>query len=353
MTMRIALDAMGGDRAPSEIVQGAVSGALANGVEVVLVGAEAVVRRELAKHAPRGPQIEVVDAPEVVREDESSARAVRQKKNSSIVVGMKLLKQGEVSAFISAGSSGAIMAAALLILGMQEGVERPALGTVFPTAQGPTLFLDVGANSDCKPIYLHQFAHLGSSYMQNAFGIASPRVSLLSNGEEETKGNQLVREAHRLLKASNLNFLGNVEGKDVAMGVADVVVTDGFTGNIIMKVTEGVKELLHAAAEQEMQRGPHVALAFALLRPLFQGMTKRFDYTEYGGAPLLGVRGNVIISHGRSDARAIKSAVRLARQTVEGKMPGSDIGNDAAPSGDEDASYLNPLLWLSEIFKRT
>jgi len=315
--MRIALDAMGGDHAPGEAVKGAVEGARENGVEVVLVGPTAVVRAELDKYAPIGPHLTVVEAPEMVRMDEAPAMAVRQKKNSSLAVGMKLLKTGEASAFISAGNSGAVMAAALLILGLQEGVERPALATVFPTSGGPALFLDVGANTDCKPPFLLQFARMGNTYMQKVFSIASPRIGLVSNGEEETKGNQLVRETHVLLKASGLNFVGNVEGKDLARGVADVVVTDGFTGNVMIKVTEGVHEMLRAVLEQEAARGPHMALAISLFRPLLQTVAKRLDYTQYGGAPLLGVKGNVIIGHGRSDARAFKSALRMAKRMVE------------------------------------
>jgi glycerol-3-phosphate acyltransferase PlsX len=315
--MRIALDAMGGDRAPGEIVKGAIEGARENGVEVVLVGPTGIVRAELEKHAPLGPGLEMVEAPEVVRMDEAPAMAVRQKKHSSLVVGMRLVKAGEASAFISAGNSGAVMAAALLILGLEEGVERPALATAFPTPAGPVLFLDVGANTDCKPSYLLQFAHMGNSYMKKVFGIANPRISLLSNGEEEIKGNQLVREAHALLKTSGLNFVGNIEGKDVAHGVADVVVTDGFTGNVMVKVTEGVYEMLAAVLEQEAARGAHMALAISLFRPLLQTVAKRLDYTQYGGAPLLGIRGNVIIGHGRSDARAIKSALRMAKTMVE------------------------------------
>jgi glycerol-3-phosphate acyltransferase PlsX len=257
--------------------------------------------------------------------DEAPAAAVRQKRDSSILMGMELLKRGEVSGFVSAGNSGAVVAAAFFLLGTTEGVERPALGTIFPLPSGPVLFLDVGANADCKPSHLVQFAYLGRSYMEKIIGIPNPRVALVSNGEEEGKGNQLVRETYSLLKNTPLNFVGNVEGKDLTKGITDVVVTDGFTGNIIVKVSEGVSEMLFDALKQASSNGPHLWLATSVLRPALQPLAKLLDYTEYGGAPLLGVKGNVIIAHGRSDAKAIKSALRTAHQVARRGLPSEAV----------------------------
>lgn len=315
--MTIALDAMGGDYAPLEVVKGAVAAAREYGVEIALVGKRSALEAELVKYNPRSG-LTIVDAAEVIGMSDPPAIAIRQKKDSSLMVAMNLVKRGEASAFVSAGNSGAVMAAALLVLGREEGIERPAISVAFQAPSGPVLFLDVGANPDCKPSFLVQFAHMGSAYMQRAFNIAHPRVGLLSNGEEETKGNQLVREAHHLLKQSNLNFVGNVEGKDVSKGVADVVVTDGFTGNVITKVTEGVGEMLADLLKQALMSRLHLkVVAFLLKAPIRSVVERVVDYTEYGGAILLGVRGDVIIAHGRSDARAIKSSIRLAKQTVD------------------------------------
>jgi len=318
--MRIALDAMGGDHAPAEVVRGAVESAREHKIEVVLVGQQEVIKPQIGLYDQTGLTLNIVDASQVVEMGEHPAMATRQKRDSSIVVGMNLLKEGKVSAFVSAGNSGAVMAAALLILGRLEKIERPAIGTVFPTSSGKAFLLDVGANADCKPAHLVQFAHMGSLYMEKVFGIERPRVALLSNGEEETKGNQLVLEAHQLLKKSNINFIGNIEGKDMPKGGADVVVCDGFTGNVVVKVTEGLSEMLFESLRQALTRQLHHRVAASILRPAFSDVRKQLDYTEYGGAPLLGVNGVVIIAHGRSDAKAIKNALSAAKQAVEQDM---------------------------------
>lgn len=318
--MRIALDAMGGDYAPAETVKGALVAAAA-GLEIALVGPPASIEMELARYGRYPAGISVVPASQVIAMDEHPALAVRQKTDSSLSVGLRLVKSGEAAAFVSAGNTGAVMAAALFILGRIEGVERPALGGVLPSATNtPVLLLDIGANADCKPAWLLQFAQMGSAYLERTFQVRTPRVALLNIGEEEGKGNQLAREAHALLKRSGLNFIGNIEGKDIPRGLADVVVTDGFTGNVLLKTAEGVVDYVVAELRAAMTSRPHYKLAAAVLRPAFRRVARRLDYREYGGVPLLGVNGVVIIAHGRSNARAIASALRVAEQAVSGGM---------------------------------
>ncbi len=316
-TIRLALDAMGGDFAPAVAVEGAVAAARDLGVEVVLVGPEETVRAELAKHDAAGLSLPIVHAEEVVAMEEHAAATVRQKPNSSIAVGIRLVKTGEAAAFISAGHSGAVMAAALFGLGRLPGVERPAIGTVFPTVSGRCFVIDIGANADCKPEYLLQFAIMGSAFAELVLGIQRPRVATLSNGEEDSKGNALVLATHPLLRASSLNFTGNVEGKDIPQGMADVVVTDGFSGNIVVKLSEGVGATLFDLLKAELTSKLHYKLAAAVLRPAFRRVARKLDYAEFGGANLLGVNGPVVIAHGRSNARAIKNALRVAKQSVE------------------------------------
>ncbi|MGQ9456773.1 MAG: phosphate acyltransferase PlsX [Anaerolineae bacterium] len=322
--MRILLDAMGGDHAPQVTVEGAVWAAREFGVEVVLVGREEDLRRELAKHETVGLPLTLVHASEVVEMHEHPAMAVRAKRDSSMVVGMKMLKQGEVDAFVSMGNTGGVLAAALLHLGRIPGVMRPALSTVYPTVKGFCLILDVGANTDCRPQWLQQFALMGSIYAERVLGVAQPKVGLVSNGEEETKGSQLVQETHQLLKETpGLHFIGNVEGKDIAPGMADVVVTDGFTGNVIIKLSEGLAWMFKTLAREELKRSPVALLGGLLARGAFDGLADRLDYAKYGGAPLLGVDGVVIIGHGRSNALAVRNAIRVAQQAVEGRVLGT------------------------------
>jgi len=315
--MRIALDAMGGEHAPRAVVKGAVEACRHHYGGIVLVGKEDAIRAELAKHHLKDPPISIVNANEVVEPDEHPTQSIRHKPDSSIVVGMHLLKKGEVSAFVSAGNSGAVMAAALLILGRIEGVERPALSHFYSTPWHSVLLLDVGANADCKPSFLVQFAQMGCVYMEKVFGVERPRVGLLSSGEEENKGNQLVRESHKLLKGTNLNFVGNVEGNDIANGVADVLVTDGFTGNVMLKTGEGLGEMVLRSLKQASAKRPHLKISAFLLGSALRTVLSGLDYAEHGGAALLGVNGNVVIAHGRSDARAIKNAIFIAKQAAE------------------------------------
>jgi glycerol-3-phosphate acyltransferase PlsX len=312
--MRIVLDAMGGDYAPREVVAGAVEAARLYGVEIVLVGREEEVRAELRRYP--GTELSVVHASEVIGMDEHPAMAVRRKGNSSIVVGLRLVRDRQADAFVSAGHSGAVMAAATWLLGRLPGVERPALATVFPAREGFFLAADIGANTDCRPEYLLQFAHMASAYAERVLGIPRPRVALLANGEEETKGDRLVQETHALLRQARLNFMGNVEPKDALAGAADVVIADGFVGNIFLKSTEATAETLLGMLREELTRSPWSRLPAMLLRPAFRRLRRRLDYREYGGALLLGLKGIAVIGHGRSDARAIRSAVRVAREAV-------------------------------------
>ncbi|MEE8470249.1 MAG: phosphate acyltransferase PlsX [Dehalococcoidia bacterium] len=315
--IRIALDAMGGDHSPEEIVKGGVAATEDDEIEVVLVGPESVVRGELEKYGSTNSRISIVHASEVVAMDERPVSAIKEKRDSSIVVGVELLKKGEVASFVSAGNTGAVMTAACLIVGRKRGLARPALGAVFPFHTGPLLCLDLGANSDCKPTSLVQFANMGSIYMEKLFGIDRPRVGLLSSGEEDTKGTQLVQKAHRMLKKAKINFIGNVEGRDIASGRADVIVTDGFTGNVLVKLGEGLGEMLLDSLRKAVAGNAKFKEAADLLEPTFRSVIGTLDYREYGGALLFGVNESVIVAHGRSEAEAIKSAVIAAKRTVE------------------------------------
>src|SRR5215831_16714378 len=314
--IRVALDAMGGDKAPDEVVLGAVQAAREYSMGVYLVGREDAIRAELAKHDTSGLDLPIVHTDEVIEMDEHPASAVRKKKNASMTLALQLVRHGSALGAVSAGNSGAMMAASLFTLKRIEGVDRPALGTVFPTRDGVSYVLDVGANTDCKPAYLEQFALMGSIYMERIFSIASPRVGLLANGEEETKGNELVQQTHKLLKTHaetlGINFIGNVEGRDIPAGVADVVVCDGFVGNVVLKLSEGMAETLLGMLRTQMTSSLINKLAAAILQPGLRKEFRRLDYAEYGGVPLLGINGSAIISHGRSEAKAIKNALRIA-----------------------------------------
>ena len=317
--MKIVVDAMGGDHAPAVVVDGAVQAARVLGAEIILVGQQAAVEAELHKYDTTGLPLIVVHASQVVEMDEHPAAAVKAKKDSSMVVGMDLVKRREADAFVTAGNSGGALAAALFRLGRIRGIQRPALSTVFPsqTPQGHCFFLDVGANADCKPEYLVQFAMMGSVYTERILGVPRPRVAIVSNGEEEGKGNQLVQETVPLLKASGLNFVGNAEGKDIPWGIADVIVTDGFTGNVVVKLAEGVAKFITDTLKTEIASRTLSKVGALLAKPAFDMIKRRLDYREYGGAPLLGVDGVVIVGHGRSDAYAMKNAILVAARTVE------------------------------------
>jgi len=318
--MRIVVDAMGGDHAPEVVVDGVVQATRELGIEIVLTGPQQQVQAELDKHDTDGLPIRLYHASQVIAMDEHNpSAAVKAAKDSSMVVGMELLKRREADAFFTAGHSGAALAAALLRLGRLRGIKRPALSTIFPsqTPQGTCFLLDIGANAICKPEYLVQFAMMGSVYAERVLGVSNPRVAILSNGEEEGKGNELVQETVPLLKVSGLNFIGNVEGKDIPWGVADVIVTDGFTGNVVIKLAEGVSKFLMETLKKEITANAVSKMGALLAKPAFDAVRKRLDYREYGAAPLLGVDGVVLVGHGRSDALAIKNAVRMTAQTVE------------------------------------
>jgi glycerol-3-phosphate acyltransferase PlsX len=318
--MKIAIDAMGSDGHPLPDVEGAVQAAREYGIEMVLVGNPDVVEPELAKHQVSGLALPLVHASQIIEMHEHPAAAARTKKDSSMVVGIKLLKEGQVDAFVSAGNSGGVLASALFYLGRIKGVKRPALSSVFPTLKGTCFMLDLGANTDCRPEHLLQFALMGSVYAEHVLGISNPRVAIVSNGEEEGKGSMLVQETYPLLKASSLNFVGNAEGKDIPAGLADVIVTDGFTGNVIAKLSEGVAGFLLDILREEIRSRPLATLGALLAKPAFEQVRRRLDYREYGGAPLLGVDGTVIVAHGRSDALAIKNAIRVAKRAVDEDM---------------------------------
>jgi phosphate acyltransferase len=325
--VRVALDAMGGDNAPGETVLGAIQAAREYSMGVYLVGREDAIRAELAKHDTQGLDLPIVHTDEVIEMDEHPASAVRRKKNASITLALQLVRDGSALGAVSAGNSGAMMAASLFTLKRIEGVDRPALGGVFPTRDGACFVIDIGANTDCKPEYLQQFALMGSIYMQRIFSIPSPRVGLLANGEEETKGNEQVLQTHQLLKANagilGINFIGNVEGRDIPTGGADVVVCDGFVGNVVLKLSEGLAETLLGMLRTQMTSSLPRKLAAAVLRPGLRNVFRRMDYAEYGGVPLLGINGSAIVSHGRSNAKAIKNALRVARQTAETNVAGA------------------------------
>lgn len=315
--MKIAVDAMGGDFAPQEIVAGAVEAAKNLGISVILVGPEEIIRQELGKYTYPKELVEIEPANEIIAMDDHPATAVREKKNSSLVVANKLVKEGRASAVVSAGNSGAAMAASLMELKRIPGIARPAITIPLPTLKGLSVLLDAGANADCDPEYLVQFAIMGSIYLEKVLGCKFPKVALLNIGEEETKGNKLSIEAHKLLKNAPINFIGNIEGKDLLSGEADVIVCDGFVGNIALKLVEGVAHTFYTLMKNTLKANPLTALAGAIVRPsLKKNIWSKMDYSEYGGAILLGVNGVSMISHGRSNAKAIRNAIRAAKQAV-------------------------------------
>ena len=319
MPSAIALDAMGSDRAPKPEIEGALQAARQFGIRVLLVGPEPQIKAELDRHRSSSRQLlEIVHASEIIGMSEKAAHAVRSKRDSSMHVGLRLVREGQASGFVSAGNTGAAMATAKMILGALPGVDRPALAAVFPTALGTAaILLDVGANVDCKPQNLEQFAVMGETYCRKIFGTKRPRVGLLSIGEEETKGNELTREAFPLLKQLPLNFVGNVEGRDIYGGRVDVIVADGFVGNVALKTSEGVAQLVSSTLKESLRATITRQVGYMLSRSAFTDFKKRLDHTEYGGAPLLGVKGVCIITHGSSNANAIKNAIRVAAEFAE------------------------------------
>jgi glycerol-3-phosphate acyltransferase PlsX len=323
----IALDAMGADRAPKPEVEGAILAARHYAVEIVLVGREEAIQAELELHRFwRRLPISIVSAREVIGMQEKAAQAVRSKRDSSMRVGLRMVRDGKVAGFVTAGNTGAAMATAKMVLGAIPGVDRPALAAVFPTAQGTaTILIDVGANVDSKPQNLQQFAIMGDVYFRTIFAgrfpsAEHPRVGVLSIGEEETKGNDLTREAYKLIKELPMNFVGNVEGRDLYNGKADVLVCDGFVGNVALKISEGMVETVRFLLKQSLQATITSQVGFLLSRKAFADFKKRLDYSEYGGAPLLGIKGVCIVSHGSSNANAIKNAIRVAMEFANSKL---------------------------------
>ncbi|HUE53996.1 MAG TPA: phosphate acyltransferase PlsX [Terriglobales bacterium] len=318
----IALDAMGSDRAPKPEVEGAIQAARHYGVHVSLVGNDAAIRAELIRYpAASGLPLEIVHASEVITMEDKAVQAVRAKRDSSMRVGLRLVREGRAAGFVTAGNTGAAMATAKMVLGGIPGVDRPALAAVFPTAiRTVAILLDVGANVDCTPENLEQFAVMGEIYFRSMFGTRRPKVGLLSIGEEDTKGNELTREAFQLLKKLPLNFVGNVEGRDLYGGQVDVIVADGFVGNVALKTSEGVANLVRAILKESLKETITRQVGYLLSRSAFADFKKRLDHTEYGGAPLLGVKGVCFITHGSSNANAIKNAIRVAAEFAERKI---------------------------------
>ncbi len=317
--MRIAVDAMGGDFGPKATVPGAIRAAEDSGVEILLVGLENVIRREVGRTGPKKAQVTVIDAPEAIGMGES-VLAFRRKKASSIRVGAQLVKDGRADAFVSMGNTGAVVYISRNVLGALKGVDRPALALLVPGVEGQTLLLDVGANANCRPHNLVQFAIMGKIFMESIAGLKDPRVGLMSIGEEKGKGNDLVRQAFDQLQEAPLRFIGNVEGKDLFSGAADVVVSDGFTGNVALKVSEGVVESVLSMARHEITKNIFAKLGYLLMKRHLKKIYKKVDYSEYGGAQLLGVNGVCIIGHGRSNPAAVRNAVLRAREFVANRV---------------------------------
>jgi glycerol-3-phosphate acyltransferase PlsX len=325
--MRIALDAMGGDNAPDVTLQGALEATETWNCEVILVGPKTRLEAELKRFNARRLPVTIEDAPDVVGMSEAPVEACRAKPRSSIMRAAALHAEGKAQALVSAGNSGAAMTAALFHLKRLPGVSRPAIAIVMPTLTGRCVVLDMGANVDCKPKHLTQFAVMGSIYAQEVLGLQNPRVGLLSIGEEEGKGNELTAATHELLKTSPLNYIGNVEGRDIPLGRVDVTTCDGFVGNVVLKFGEGLAEAVLKLIKEEIKKHPLAILSTLFLRGVFRDIKKKLDYAEYGGAPLLGVNGVAVISHGKSNATAIKNAIGVAvesvRHDINGKIRGA------------------------------
>ncbi len=318
---RIAVEAMGSDRAPGPEVEGAILAVKEQLAEVVLVGPRDLLQRELAERGVGELGIETVHATEVVSMEDAAAKAFRRKRDSSIRVAARLVREGKVDGLVSAGNTGAVMTTAKIVLGALQGVDRPALAAVMPNSKGAaTVVLDVGANVDCEPRNLEQFAIMGEVYYRVMFGVERPRVGLLSNGQEDHKGNELTRMTHARLNELSLNYIGYVEGRDLLSSRVDVIVSDGFTGNVVLKTSEGVAEVLAGMLKEALSSTLSAKAGSMLARRALRGFKRRVDYSEYGGAPLLGVRGVSIICHGGSNANAIKNAIRVAADFAEGRV---------------------------------
>lgn len=318
--MPLILDAMGSDRYPDPEIQAAIDASRLFDEDILLVGSEALLAPKLKTMGPDNHRVRIVDAPDILEMHEKPVEAVKRKPRNSMAVGLELIKNGEGQAFVSAGNTGGVMFNALRTLGRIKGVQRPALTAMFPTRTGHCVVLDIGANADCRPDFLVEFAVMGSIYAEKVLNRPSPRVGLLSNGEEPGKGNQLVKDAYHLLEDAGLNFLGNVEGKELFGGEADVVVTDGFTGNILLKSSESVAKMLTEVLKEEMTASFVRKMGALLVKPAFGRVKKMMDPREVGAAPLLGIDGLVFVGHGRSDAHALVSALKVAKQSVDANL---------------------------------
>jgi len=342
--MRIAVDAMGGDRGPQVVVEGAVQAAREYGDEMILVGQEDLVRAELAKFRRLPPTVHVKHAGSVIAMHESPSQSVRRKKDASICVAADLVKEGLADAVVTAGNTGAAVAATTLKLRLLEGIDRPGIGIAFPTLEGPSFLIDVGANIETKPVHYYQYACMGDVYFRYILHKERPKIGILNIGEETTKGTEAIRDAHEILKRSKLNFIGNVEGRDIFNGTVDVIVCDGFVGNVVLKVAESIGETIGRLLKEKLKKNYVTMMGALLTRSAFKSLKKDVDYAEYGGAPLLGIRGTCIIAHGSSNPKAIKNAIRVAGEYVRCRINEHILqenqSREIIPAGSEQAGTV-------------
>ncbi|WP_066507210.1 phosphate acyltransferase PlsX [Abyssisolibacter fermentans] len=318
--MKIVVDAMGGDHGVVSTVKGAIDAVNEYGVDVILVGKEGLILEQINKYNYKGQKIKIVNADEIITNEDKPVKAIRNKKNSSIVIGMQLVKDGEGDAFISAGNTGAVLTGGLFVVGRIKGIDRPAIAPVYPCEKGPSILLDAGANADCKAKYLQQFAIMGSVYANKILDIDNPKVGLVNIGTEKGKGNELVKEAYDLIENSDVNFSGNIEARDVPKGIVDVMVCDGFVGNTILKLSEGLAKTLFSQLKDVFLSSIKTKLAALMLKSGLKKLKNSFDYSEYGGALLIGLKSPVIKAHGSSNPKAIKNAIRQAKQIIDKKV---------------------------------
>ena len=318
--MKIVIDAMGGDNAPVATVKGAIEAIKNYDIDVILAGNESMIKEQLAEYDYTKEKIEIIHCSEIITNEDRPVSAIREKKDSSMVVALKLVKEKKADAIVSAGNTGALLAGGLLILGRIKGIDRPALAPPYPTTDGISVLIDGGANSDCKPRNLLEFGIMGSVYAEKVLEIKRPGVCIVNIGTEEEKGSEIVKEAYKLCKNGPFNFKGNIEARDIPAGYADVIVCDGFTGNVILKLTEGLADSIFRLLKEEFVKNPLRKIGASLLKSGLKDFKERFDYTEYGGAPFLGVKGVLIKAHGSSDAKAVKNAIRQGIKFIENNV---------------------------------
>jgi len=332
---------MGGELGPEEMVAGAIQAVEESDLDVALIGDETILNSVIQKLSPVSSRLRVIHASQSVSMDESPFEAVRKKKDSSIAIAFEQIKNGKAEAVVSAGNSGATMASAIKSLGRLENIARPGIASIFPTLKKPLVMMDVGANVDCRPQHLYQFGVMGAAFSDNLFQIRKPSIGLLSIGEEGGKGNVLVKSAHELFRKSTLNFIGNVEGRDIFQGNVDVIVCDGFVGNVCLKVSEGLAEAIITMLRTEISKSFMAKIGYLLAKKAFNNFGKRVDYAEYGGAPLLGVNGTGIVCHGRSNAKAIKNAIKVAAEMIRSKVNDHIVELLSESKGDKSGEELN------------